>query len=62
MDSIAFDTYPLTAASRNGWEVCEKDTDDEGYRLSSTAHEGLLHVLPEGENFASSLPWRRCRW
>ena len=51
MDSIAFDTYLRTAASRNGWEVCERDTDGDGYRLSSTAHEGLLHVLPEGERF-----------
>ncbi len=51
MDSIAFDTYLRTAASRNGWEVCEKDTDGDGYRLSSTAHEGLLHVLQEGEKF-----------
>ena len=51
MDSISFNTHLLTAASRNGWEVCERDTDGDGYRLSSTAHEGLLHVLPEGEKF-----------
>lgn len=51
MDAISFDTHTRTAAYRNGWDNCEPDSDDTGRLLSSTAHEGLLHVLHEGDLF-----------
>ena len=51
MNPIRFDTYVRRDAYRNGWDNCEPDTDGSGRWLSSTAHEGLLHVFPEGEEF-----------
>lgn len=51
MNPISFDTYIRRDAYRNGWDNCEPDADGTGRWLSSTAHEGLLHVFPEGELF-----------
>lgn len=51
MNPIRFDTYIRRDASRNGWDNCEPDADGTGRWLSSTAHEGLLHVFPEGDLF-----------
>ena len=51
MNPISFDTYIRRDASRNGWDNCEPDADGTGRWLSSTAHEGLLHVFPEGDLF-----------
>lgn len=51
MNPISFDTYIRRDAYRNGWDNCEPDADGTGRWLSSTAHEGLLHVFPEGDLF-----------
>lgn len=51
MNPISFDTYIRRDAHRNGWDNCEPDADGTGRWLSSTAHEGLLHVFPEGDLF-----------
>lgn len=51
MNPISFDTYIRRDAYRNGWDNCEPDADGTGRWLSSTAHEGLLHVSPEGDLF-----------
>ena len=51
MNPISFDTYIRRDASRNGWDNCEPDAERTGRWLSSTAHEGLLHVFPEDEMF-----------
>ena len=51
MPPISFDTYIRRDAYRNGWDNCEPDADGSGRWLSSTAHEGLLHVFPEGDLF-----------
>lgn len=51
MNPISFDTYIRRDAYRNGWDNCEPDADGTGRWLSSTAHEGLLHVFPEDEMF-----------
>ena len=51
MNPISFDTYIRRDAYRNGWDNCEPDADGTGRWLSSTAHEGLLHVFPEEELF-----------
>lgn len=51
MNTIAFETYVDAAAKRHGWDVSEASEDGEGRMLSSTAHEGLLYVFPEGEMF-----------
>ena len=51
MDPISFDTYVRRDAYRNGWNNCEPDSEGTGRWLSSTAHEGLLHVFPEGDLF-----------
>lgn len=48
MNPISFDTYIRRDAYRNGWDNYEPDADGTGRWLSSTAHEGLLHVFPEG--------------
>ncbi|MBQ9096403.1 MAG: hypothetical protein IJY53_08710 [Akkermansia sp.] len=51
MNPISFDTYIRRDAYRNGWDNCEPDAEGTGRWLSSTAHEGLLHVFPEGDLF-----------
>ena len=51
MDPISFDTYIRRDAYRNGWDNCEPDAEGIGRWLSSTAHEGLLHVFPEDDLF-----------
>lgn len=51
MNPISFDTYIRRDAYRNGWDNCEPDADGAGRWLSSTAHEGLLHVYPEDDLF-----------
>lgn len=51
MNPISFDTYIRRDASRNGWDNCEPDAEGTGRWLSSTAHEGLLHVFPEDDLF-----------
>jgi len=51
MNPIVFDTDIHQAAARNGWDNCDPDEDGFGRWLSSTAHEGLLHVFPEGDFF-----------
>ena len=51
MNLISFDTYIRRDAYRNGWDNCEPDADGTGRWLSSTAHEGLLHVFPAGDLF-----------
>ena len=51
MNPISFDTYIRRDAYRNGWDNCEPDADGTGRWLSSTAHEGLLHVFPEENLF-----------
>lgn len=51
MNPISFDTYIRRDAYRNGWDNCESDAEGTGRWLSSTAHEGLLHVSPEDDLF-----------
>lgn len=51
MNPISFDTYIRRDAYRNGWDNCEPDDEGTGRWLSSTAHEGLLHVFPDGDLF-----------
>lgn len=51
MNPISFDTYIRRDAYRNGWDNCEPDADGAGRWLSSTAHEGVLHVYPEDDLF-----------
>ncbi|MBQ4634898.1 MAG: HNH endonuclease [Akkermansia sp.] len=51
MNPISFGTYIRRDAYRNGWDNCEPDADGTGRWLSSTAHEGLLHVFPDGDLF-----------
>lgn len=51
MNPISFDTYIRRDAYRNGWDNCEPDAEGTGRWLSSTAHEGLLHVFPEDDLF-----------
>lgn len=51
MNPISFDTYIRRDAYRNGWNNCEPDAEGTGRWLSSTAHEGLLHVFPEEDLF-----------
>ena len=51
MNPISFDTYIRRDAYRNGWDNCESDSEGIGRWLSSTAHEGLLHVFPEDDLF-----------
>lgn len=51
MNPTDFDTYIRRDAYRNGWDVCEPDDEGTGRWLSSTAHEGLLRVYPEGDLF-----------
>lgn len=58
MDSFDFNTAIHTAANRNGWDNCKEDEDGRGCWLSSTAHEGLLHVFPEDNFFCIAPTWQ----
>ena len=51
MPPISFNTYFCRDAYRYDWDNGEPDADGIGRWLSSTAHEGLLHVFPEGDLF-----------
>ncbi len=51
MNPTSFDTHIRRDSYRNGWDNCEPDAEGSGRWLSSTAHEGLLHVFPEDNLF-----------